>query len=76
MSVGYPSRDDEWRMLAERAGRGRDEVELEAVLDRETLVALQRSVEQIHVSEAVGLYMVDLVAATRAWPGGMTRQAY
>ena len=68
MSVGYPSRDDEWRMLAERAGRGRDEVELEAVLDRETLVALQRSVEQIHVSEAVGLYMVDLVAATRDAP--------
>ena len=68
MSVGYPSRDDEWRMLAERADRGRDEVELEPVLDRETLVGLQRSVEQIHVSEAVGLYMVDLVAATRDAP--------
>jgi MoxR-like ATPase len=31
-----------------------------------SLVELQRSLEQVHVSESVGLYMVDLVAATRA----------
>ena len=26
---------------------------------------MQRALEQVHVSEQVGLYMVDLVAATR-----------
>ena len=35
---------------------------------RSTLVALQRAVEDVHVAESVGLYIVDLVAATRANP--------
>jgi MoxR-like ATPase len=68
MSVGYPARDDEWRMLADRAERGVDEVEIEPVVDRETLLGLQRAVEQVHVSESVGLYIVDVVAATRDAP--------
>jgi MoxR-like ATPase len=65
MSVGYPAREDEWRVLADRAERRTDEVELEPVVDRETLLAMQQACESIHVSEAVGLYMVDIVAATR-----------
>src|SRR5579872_4071790 len=65
MSVGYPSREDEWRMLANRAERGRDEVVLAPLVDRETLLAMQRACEEVHVSEPVGLYMVDVVAATR-----------
>jgi len=65
MSVGYPSRDDEWQMLASRAERRRDEVELESVVDRGTLLAMQAACEEVHVSEPVGLYMVDVVAATR-----------
>jgi MoxR-like ATPase len=65
MSVGYPSREDEWRVLADRAERRTDEVELEPVVDRETLVAMQQACESVYVSEAVGLYMVDVVAATR-----------
>jgi MoxR-like ATPase len=68
LSVGYPSRQDEWEMLASRAERGVDEVELAPVVDRETLLALQRAVERVHVSEPVGLYIVDVVAATRSAP--------
>jgi MoxR-like ATPase len=68
MSVGYPSREDEWEMLAGRAERGVDEVELTAVVDRETLLELQQAVEQVHVSEDVGLYIVDVVTATRSAP--------
>src|SRR4051812_18467955 len=68
MSVGYPAREDEWQVLAQRAERGRDEVDLESVVDRETLLAMQAAVEQVYVSEAVGLYMVDVVAATRNAP--------
>ncbi|HZT90497.1 MAG TPA: MoxR family ATPase [Gaiellaceae bacterium] len=66
MSVGYPEREDEWRVLAERAERGRDEVEIAPVVDRETLLRMQAAVENVYVSEAVGLYMVDVAAATRA----------
>jgi MoxR-like ATPase len=66
MSVGYPAREDEWQVLSNRAERGRDEVLLEPVLDVATLLDLQRTVEGVHVSEAVGLYMVDISAATRS----------
>ncbi|NUR77328.1 MAG: MoxR family ATPase [Thermoleophilia bacterium] len=65
MSVGYPSRDDEWQVLANRAERRTDEVELTPLVDRRTLIAMQQAVEDVFVSEPVGLYMVDLVAATR-----------
>jgi MoxR-like ATPase len=65
MSVGYPSRADEWQVLTDRAARRQDEVELSPVVDRETLLDMQRAIEDVHVSEAVGLYMIDIVAATR-----------
>ena len=65
MSVGYPSRDDEWQLLASRAERGQDDVELETVIDRDVLLAMQAACEEVYVSEPVGLYMVDIVAATR-----------
>jgi MoxR-like ATPase len=65
MSVGYPSREDEWQMLANRAERRTDELELTPLVDRETLLAMQASIEDVYVSEPVGLYMVDIVAATR-----------
>ena len=62
---GYPTRDDEWEVLARRLARGTDVVELRPVIDRETFLTLQQAVEQVHVDESVGRYVVDLVAATR-----------
>jgi MoxR-like ATPase len=65
MSVGYPAREDEWQMLANRAERRTDELQLTPLVDRDTLLAMQAAIEDVHVSEPVGLYMVDIVAATR-----------
>jgi MoxR-like ATPase len=65
MSVGYPSREHEWQVLADRAERGRDEVEITDVVDRETLLEMQAACEEVYVSEPVGLYMIDIAAATR-----------
>jgi MoxR-like ATPase len=65
MSVGYPAREDEWQMLANRAERRTDELQLTPLVDRETLLAMQAAIEDVYVSEPVGLYMVDIVAATR-----------
>jgi MoxR-like ATPase len=65
MSVGYPSRDDEWQVLANRAERRTDDVVLEPLVDSQTLLDMQRACEDVYVSEPVGLYMVDIVAATR-----------
>ena len=63
--VGYPGADDEWRMLDARARRGTDAVQLHPIIDGQGLRSLQAAVEAVHVGEAVGRYMVDLVAATR-----------
>jgi MoxR-like ATPase len=65
LSVGYPSRDDEWQILERRIERAVDEVELTTVVDRDELLAMQRTVEDVYVSESIGRYMVELVAATR-----------
>ena len=65
VGIGYPSRTHEWEMLERRRERRTDEVELVPVVDRETVLDLQRAVEEVHVSESIGLYMVDIVTATR-----------
>ena len=65
-AIGYPARDDEIEMLDRRLARGEDEVDLSPVVDAPTLVAMQRALEQVHVSAAIKGYIVDLVAATRA----------
>ena len=64
-TIGYPSRDDEWQVLERRLERAADEVVLEPVVDGPRLIELQRALEQVYVSESVGLYMVDVAAATR-----------
>ena len=63
--VGYPSREDEWEVVARRIERAADEVELSPVVDRATLLEMQQALEQVHVEESVGYYIVDLVSATR-----------
>ena len=68
VSFGYPSADDEWEVLARRMKRREDEVELEPVVDGPTLVQLQAAIEDVHVGDAVGGYIVALVAATRTSP--------
>jgi MoxR-like ATPase len=65
LGIGYPSREHELELLARRLARGQDEVELEAVLDGPGLVAMQEALEQVHVSDSIAGYIVDLVTATR-----------
>ncbi len=68
MPVGYPAREDEWQVLVDRAERRTDEVLLSPVVDRPTLLEMQAACERVYVSEPVGLYMVDVVTATRNAP--------
>ena len=68
IGVGYPARDHEWEMLERRRERRVDEVELTPVVDRATVLDLQRAIEEVHVAESIGLYMVDVVASTRQSP--------
>ena len=66
LGVGYPARGDEWALLERRLERGVDEVSLDAVTDRKGLLEMQASIEQVHVSEPIGSYIVDIVSSTRA----------
>jgi MoxR-like ATPase len=69
LGVGYPEREQEWDVLERRLDRAEDEIELNSVVGREELLEMQGAIEQVHVDRSVGLYMVDLVAATRAASG-------
>jgi MoxR-like ATPase len=65
-SFGYPTPEDEVEMLGRRVERRSDEVALDSVVDRETLLEMQEAVETVHVSDSVQRYCVDVVSATRA----------
>ncbi len=64
-SVGYPAPADEVAMLERRAERRADELVLDPVVDAPTLIAMQRAIESVYVSETVASYIVSLVAASR-----------
>ena len=66
LSVGYPTREDQKAILDRRAERATDDVELNRVVDRETLLRMQAGTEEVHVSTSIGYYIVDLVEATRS----------
>jgi MoxR-like ATPase len=68
MHVGYPSPEDEWDMLAQRLQRREDDTQLQPVVDRNELVRMQEAAERVHVSDAVGRYIVAVVSATRESP--------
>jgi MoxR-like ATPase len=65
ISVGYPEREDESAMLERRGERKQEQITLDPVVDAPTLLAMQRAIEDVHVSESIRLYIVDLVRATR-----------
>jgi MoxR-like ATPase len=66
LGIGYPGREAEWAMVERRLARAADEVALERVVGREELRRVQAALEHVHVSKPVGVYMIELVEATRA----------
>ncbi|MGA9775782.1 MAG: AAA family ATPase, partial [Candidatus Dormiibacterota bacterium] len=69
ISVGYPDRDSEQRMLSNRRLRHHDDVTIETAVDQSGLLAMQAALESVHVDSDLEYYMVDLVTATREHPG-------
>ena len=67
ISMGYPSPEDERRML--RGQRQGHPVErLQRVVDGASLTALRQVVEGVHVDASLEDYMLDIVGRTRAHP--------
>ncbi len=67
VSMGYPDRDNERQvLLAHREGEPVEQ--LQPVVDCERLLALQRTVREVSVDEAIYEYLLDLAEATRNSP--------
>jgi MoxR-like ATPase len=68
IGVGYPTNDDEWRIIERRLQRKTDDVQLTPVVGPSDLQQMKTSVEDVFVSEVVGRYIVSIVDATRSAP--------
>ncbi|HTJ34957.1 MAG TPA: MoxR family ATPase, partial [Dactylosporangium sp.] len=68
VSFGYPEAEEEWDVLRRRMSRRQEEANLEAVVDSETLLAMQGALEDVMVEDSIGRYIVALTAATRVHP--------
>jgi MoxR-like ATPase len=66
LAVGYPEADEEVEILSRRRRVRDDTVTLEPVTSRTELLAMQRSLEDVHVADVTERYIVDVVRATRA----------
>ncbi len=65
ISVGYPTKSEEAKVLSDRRKRQRDEFSLNQVTKAEELIALRRKVETVHVNEDLESYIVEIVHQTR-----------
>jgi MoxR-like ATPase len=66
LQLGYPNRAEEVEILKRRMERAQEDIQLEPAADGETILALQKTVEGIHVDDDVLGYVADIVQATRA----------
>ncbi len=64
-AFGYPSKEHEVEVLGRRIERKTDDIELQPVVDRTTVIAMQKAIERVHVAESVREYCVELVIGTR-----------
>jgi len=66
LAVGYPTSEEEQEILRRRRERRTDDAEIAAVTGAEELMAMRRSIEDIHVHTDLELYITSLVAETRS----------
>lgn len=64
LSLGYPSFDDEGKML-ERLQRGHPVDQLEPVVTPADMIAAQKAVREVYVDEKVRNYILEIVHGTR-----------
>ncbi|MEN8600106.1 MoxR family ATPase [Microbacterium rhizosphaerae] len=66
LAVGYPDREGEERILANRVARRMEATEVPQVVSADDMLAMQAGVERLHVDPDIMRYCVDLASATRA----------
>jgi MoxR-like ATPase len=68
LRIGYPNPEEERQILARRGARRQEQVSLAPVITAAQLLDIQATVEEVHVSEPIEQYIVNLVVATRQHP--------
>ncbi len=68
LGIGYPSLEDEVKILEDRNERKMDDFHVSALMDTKLLTDIQLEAESIHVDRSVLKYIVSLVEAIRAHP--------
>ncbi|MFX0094405.1 MAG: AAA family ATPase [Candidatus Hodarchaeota archaeon] len=66
--IGYPSKEAEKQILTNRIQRKKKTFHVSQVTDRKTFWQMQRSIEEVHVSEEIKEYIVEIVSQTREIP--------
>jgi MoxR-like ATPase len=67
ISMGYPSPDDERRLLQDQSTRP-DPASIQAVLEKEEVLELQAKVETIKIEPVLTEYILNIISATREDP--------
>lgn len=62
--VDYPTREEELKILR-RMSKTKNDIQVNAVTSPQEILQARSQVDQVHVSEAIEEYVVDLVMATR-----------
>ena len=65
LQLGYPTRTEEVEIMRRRMIRAKEDVFLDPAADSDTILDLQKAVEEIHVDDDILGYVADIVQATR-----------
>jgi MoxR-like ATPase len=65
LSLGYPTESDEQRMVLSSNEGTHPSDRIEAMMDIDAMLQIQKQVQQVHIDDAVGKYLVSLIRGTR-----------
>ncbi len=65
LEVGYPSASDEVEILKRRKDRKTDDVEIDKITNPQTLIDMQKKIEDVHLDDDIKKYIVNIVHKTR-----------
>jgi MoxR-like ATPase len=68
LSMGYPSAEEESEILRRRSKRGKDDFDTKAITNAETVVAMQKAIENVYVSDELMDYCARIIDASRKHP--------
>jgi MoxR-like ATPase len=65
ISIGYPDRAEEAKILSERRKRRQDEFSLSQIVNGFEIMKMRLLIEDVHIHQDLERYIIDLVAQTR-----------